>query len=138
MTHRLAFHFLHEYDPGLEGITLNIELSHAQARTRVLAKLDTGASLCIFQREHGEALGLDIEHGAPQRIATATGSFLAYGHELMLTVPGLELNITAYFAGLHGFPRNVLGRRGWLDQVRIALIDYDGKLYLSHYNDTSE
>lgn len=33
------------------------------------------------------------------------------------------------------FPRNVLGRQGWLNQVRLALIDYDGKLFLSHYND---
>ena len=66
---------------------------------------------------------------------TATGSFIAYGHEVKLLTLDLEINTTIYFAELYGFPRNVLGRRGWLDQVRLALIDYEGKLYLSHYDE---
>jgi len=31
--------------------------------------------------------------------------------------------------------RNILGREGWLQLVRLAIIDYDEELYLSLYND---
>jgi len=31
--------------------------------------------------------------------------------------------------------RNVLGRRGFMEQVRLGLIDYEGKLYLSSYDE---
>jgi hypothetical protein len=27
--------------------------------------------------------------------------------------------------------RNVLGRRGWLDRVRLGIVDYESALYLS-------
>ena len=135
MEHQLTFHILHEYDAGIEGISVDAILSLAGNQTRVQANLDTGASFCIFQREHGEELGLEIERGTPQKIGTATGSFIAYGHEVKLITLGLEIDATVYFAGIYGFPRNVLGRQGWLNQVRLALIDYEGKLFLSHYDE---
>ena len=40
-----------------------------------------------------------------------------------------------YFAQDENFKRNVLGRHGWLDRVLIGINDYDGKLYLSRYED---
>ena len=134
MTHQLTFHILHEYDAGLGGVSLDAILSLTGNQTRVQANLDTGASFCIFQREHGEELGIEIERGTMQRIGTATGSFIAYGHEVKLITLGLEIDTIVYFASFYGLPRNVLGRRGWLDQVRLALIAYEGKLFLSHYD----
>jgi hypothetical protein len=98
------------------------------------AKVDTGASYCIFERTHGEVLGLDIEGGTPQIFGTAAGSFLAYGHEVTLSVLGIETITTVYFAADENFTRNVPGRQGWLNRVRLGLIDYDGSLYLSAYD----
>jgi hypothetical protein len=40
-----------------------------------------------------------------------------------------------YFAAHEGLPRNVLGRRGWLDHVRLGLVDHDAKLYMSGYEE---
>ena len=37
-------------------------------------------------------------------------------------------NVTVYFAAHESFTRNVLGRRGWLDQVRVGLVEYESKL----------
>jgi len=37
------------------------------------------------------------------------------------------------FAQDSGFNRNFLGRSGWLDRLRIAIIDYDRMLLLSAY-----
>lgn len=52
-----------------------------------------------------------------------------------MAVLGLAYDTTVYFADDPQFGRNVLGRQGWLDCVQLGLIDYDGKLYLSDYND---
>lgn len=100
-----------------------------------MTKLDTGASFCIFRRIYGELLGLTIESGQPETLSTPMGSFLAYGHDVTLVTLGLEFQTTVYFAADENFTRNVLGRQGWLDRVRLGLFDYEGKLLLSDYND---
>ena len=83
----------------------------------------------------GEQLGLTIENKYPQWFSTATGRFLAFGHEVTLQFAGIEFNALVYFAADASFNRNVLGRFGGLDHLRIGLVDYDGKLYLSKYGD---
>jgi hypothetical protein len=76
---------------------------------------------------------LDIESGTPVEISTATGNFRAYGHEVALTVLDIETVSTVYFAESDYFDRNVLGRIGWLDRVKLGLIEQEGKLFLSEY-----
>lgn len=135
MPYTLTFEDLLEYDAGKEGITVPTTLSSGGDYVRVESKLDTGASHCIFERFQGELLGLDIESGFPEWIDTATGSFLAYGHGVTLSVRGFDFDIIAYFAKDEWFNRNVLGRHGWLNRIRMGLIDYEGKLYLSRADD---
>lgn len=107
------------------------------ARIRVPdTKLDTGASFCIFTRGIGEALGLIVEDGIRQPISLANGQrMMTYGHVVTLESLALRLEVTAYFAEDPAFVRNVLGRNGWLQKIRIGLVDYDGGLYVSHYDD---
>ncbi len=100
-----------------------------------MAKFDPGSNFCIFRRVVGESLGFDIESGVPQWISTATGSFLTYGHEATLNVLGFETTAIVYFAAEEHFQINVLGRVGWLNRIRMGLIDYDGRLFLSAYDD---
>jgi hypothetical protein len=130
----LSFRERQDYDPGEDGITVSVILSTGYKQVRLLAKVDTGASNCIFQREYGEELGLDLEAGTPKRFGTVVDSFLAYGHDLTLSALGYDLAVTAYFASVLSFPRNVLGRHGWLQLMRLGLVDYDGKLYASRYD----
>ncbi len=89
------------------------------------ARADTGASLCIFQRMHAETVGIAVESGVPTRISTVTGAFLAYAHRVALGVLGLEVESTVYFAESPAMPRDVLGQTGWLDRMRLALVDHD-------------
>src|SRR5690242_9936981 len=100
----------------------------------VEAKIDTGSSYCIFQRKYGETLGLDVETGLLIKIATVTGNFIAYGHFVTISVLDYQFDSFLYFAADESFTRNVLGRHGWLDHFRIAIIDYEGKLYLNPYD----
>jgi len=135
--HNLTFSTLHLYDAGESGITLPIGLRCRTGSVDLKVKLDTGASHCIFQRNYADSLGIDVETGEEKEFGTASGKFIAYGHEVVIIAFDLEFQATAYFAKEYYITRNVLGREGWLYKVRIGLIDYDGKLYMSHYDDDS-
>ncbi len=134
MAYQLSFERLAQYDPGLSGITIEVILKLFEKDVSLTAKVDTGASYCIFERRHGEALGLNIEGGLLQPISTATDRFITYGHEITLSVAGFEFDSMVYFADDDAIKRSVLGRHGWLDRVMLGLIDYEGKLLLSQYD----
>lgn len=138
MEYELRFEDLLLYNSGALGITVPVTIRLHQDFVRFDAKLDTGATYCIFERAHGEQLGLGIESGHPERIGTAMGSFLAYGHAVTLSVSGFDFDIMAYFAADESFNRNVLGRHGFLNRMLIGLDDYAGKLYLRRGDDNSE
>jgi predicted aspartyl protease len=75
-------------------ISIPIQLKVGERVVRIHAKVDTGATFCIFQREHGEELGIDIEGGQRLRISTAAGEFTAFGHEITLESLGWEFAST--------------------------------------------
>jgi len=131
--HKLEFEKLIDYDAGLDGISLNVELRLGENSTNFVAKIDTGSTFCVFQRAHGAALGLDIEKGFLRRISTAVGSFSAHAHGITIVTNEFEFDSWVFFAADDGFRVNVLGRNGWLNRVIIGINDYDGKLYLSRY-----
>lgn len=131
---RLTFEREYAYNIEADGIELPVALSTLNETIELLAKLDTGATNCIFAREVGEALGFHIESGEIRRFSTATGSFTTYGHGVTLRCLGVEVDTEVYFAVDLDFQRNVLGRRGWLEQVRLALIDYERRLFVSPYS----
>jgi hypothetical protein len=133
MTYQLSFSQVLNYDAGQPSITVPVTLSLDQVIVDCAAKLDTGASLCVFAREYGEQLGLGIADGIRQVVGTVTGSFVVYLHEVNLSVAGMEFDALVGFTEDEGFPRNVLGRRGFLERVGLGLVDYEGKLYLSLY-----
>lgn len=132
--HHLSFAIRHDYSSA-EAIILAVILRYGDKEIDADAYLDTGSTFCVFRRQFAETLGLDVESGDAIRLSTATGTFAAYGHMLTLETLGLTFETTVYFAEHEGFPRNVLGRRGWLDRLRIAIIEYDGNLYASRYDE---
>lgn len=138
MMQSLSFSSLIEYDPGLAGIEIPIQLGHLEKQINLKPKLDTGSANCIFERWYGELLGLDVEAGELKTFGTATGTFRAYGHWLTLTVEQYSFDVIVFFAKDHVFNRNVLGRIGFMQLVRLGVIDFDGKLYLSRRDDDFE
>lgn len=131
---KLSFRIEYQYKQE-RGILLPVALRYGDREADLFARVDTGASFCIFQRVHAETLGVALESGTPTRISTVTGSFVAYAHQVALAVLGIEVDATAYFAADPAMPRDVLGQTGWLDRVRLGLVDHDRELYLSHYDD---
>ncbi|MGI8638575.1 MAG: aspartyl protease family protein [Pyrinomonadaceae bacterium] len=133
MIHKLEFEKLLNYDAGIDGISLNVELRLGDNSTNFAAKIDTGSTFCVFERAHGEALGLDVESGFLRRISTVVGSFSAHGHGVTIVTADFEFDSWVFFVADESFRVNVLGRNGWLNRLIIGINDYDGKLYLSRY-----
>ncbi|HVF26665.1 MAG TPA: aspartyl protease family protein [Pyrinomonadaceae bacterium] len=137
MKRQLTFDAEHDYSTR-EAIELTVTLRDGDLFTSFEASIDTGSTFCIFKRGHAETLHLVVEAGTPLRVSTATGTFTAYGHTLMLETLTFSFETTVYFAAHEGLPRNVLGRRGWLNTVQLGIVDYEGKLYVSRYDEEPE
>jgi hypothetical protein len=131
---QLEFSHEYHYPDKPEGITLPAFLSFAGKTISVEAKVDTGATYCLFRREHGVELGLPVEQGLYFVLDTLAGLLEAFGHEVTLQTCGLVFQSTVYFAKQPGLRRNLLGRQGWLRNLRMAVIDYDNLLYLRRYD----
>lgn len=138
VSHSLNFGARLLYDPALPGITVPVRLLIGEVWVETDAKLDTGSSHSVFAREIAEALGIVVGAGEPIRIATVNGAFLAYGHTIAIRAIEQQLDAMEYFAAEYGFPRNVLGRRGFIDRLRLGIVDYDGVLLASAYDDALE
>ncbi len=64
---KLSFRIKYQYKDE-RGILLPVALRYADRESDFFARVDTGASFCIFQRLHAEMVGIAVEYGAPTRI----------------------------------------------------------------------
>lgn len=134
MPTQLTFTEKLSYKDESSGINIGVMLSHGENDIFVSAKVDTGAAVCLFSREAGAELGIEVEHGIPITLDSLGGSVEAFGHEVILQTGELIFQSLVYFAKYPGLPRNLLGRQGWLRNLKLAVIDYDNLLYLNTYN----
>jgi hypothetical protein len=137
MTFELSFDKRHGYRSLKSGITIETKLRSGENEIITDAKIDTGSQICLFGRDVGEALGLNIESGWRMPVSTLTGSLVTFGHAVTLETLGLVFESFVYFADSYDVRRNILGREGWLQLVRLAVVDYDAELYLSPYQEPS-
>jgi len=135
MSFQLEFSHRHQYKDSGSGIPLEVRLRFGGEEVKCPAKVDPGAQYCLFSRELAEQLGIDVESGMRSSFGTLTGSLIAYGHEVRLITFDVVSDAVVYFAEDYGLPRNLLGRIGWLQRIRLAIIDYDLELYLRDYNE---
>ena len=134
MSEQLAFSLKHVYPDDPDGIMLEVILRHGDEQVRVPASVDCGAAFCVFSREIGVLLGLDIESGLPKRFGSLAGTLDAFGHDVTIQFAEIVIPATVYFAKHPGIPRNLLGRNGWIRQLRVGLVDYDNTIYLARYD----
>ena len=130
----IEFSRTHSYLPAGDGISLPVFLNNGAERVKLLAHVDTGASHCLFERRHAELLNLDVEAGAPVAFRTATGRVEAFGHLVTIGTLGLNFESVVNFFADERIDKNLLGRLGWLDRIRLGLIDHDGVLDVASYD----
>ena len=75
MSESLEFDEVFYYDTLKKGITVIVKIYYDAESREINAKIDTGAENCIFERKHGERLGIEIESGREQIFSTAAGNF---------------------------------------------------------------
>ena len=130
----LEFAAVHSYATEQDGIFVPVVLKSGENRVRLSAGVDTGATFCIFRSELAEALGLALSSGNPKRFRTANSSFEAFGHDVELSFLGVTTYSTVYFFADAAINKNVLGRVGWLDRVRLGLVEHASQIYLARYD----
>ena len=81
---QLNFAQEYRYPDDEEGISIEVKLFYAGHGFEVWAKVDSGASVCLFSNEIGLKLGIPIEQGIPIRLGGLGGSLEAFGHEVIL------------------------------------------------------
>ena len=106
----ISFDKVFEYNTLKTGITVLVVMQYNGKTIDLEAKIDTGATDCVFERKHAERLGIDVESGEFISFNTAAGNFEAYAHEVGLSVLEIETFSRVYFAKAESFTRNVLGR----------------------------
>jgi len=131
----LSFRTRHAYDPADRGIRLRISLRAGTKVVQSFAYVDTGAEFCVFDRGIADGLLIELDHGTRMDFTTVAGRFRAYGHEVTIAVLDVQVHAMVYFYEDASIKRNVLGRNGWLNRVRLGLVDYDSMVYVSAYDD---
>jgi len=135
METQLNFSTSYRYSDLEDGLTLPVLLSRNGLTQQTTAKVDTGAEVCLFSNALGVRLGLQVESGLYTALDSLGGPLEAFGHEVILQSCGMAFPSFVYFAKYAGLRRNLLGRQGWLRQLRIAVVDYENLIYLNRYDE---
>ncbi len=130
---QLNFDEEHRYKNDDYGIPILVRLTYGGTSIEVTAKEDTGCAVCLFSHEDGLDLGVPVEQGLPMQLGGLAGSLDVFGHEVTLQTGNIAFQSFVYFAKYPNLPRNLLGRQGWLRNLKLGVIDYDNLLYLSAY-----
>ena len=131
MSYEIQFAVKQIYDSREVGITIETTLRRNHLSVVLNAKVDTGAEFCLFARELGEELDIDVESGYQKNLLTLAGDLSAFGHYVELETLGLKFDSLVYFAQDYALNRNLLGRQGWLQLIRFGLDDYRSEIYIS-------
>jgi hypothetical protein len=121
-----------EYEETSAGILVPIRLVRGDRSVELTARLDTGAADCLFDRSYADILGL-ADSGIQRDYRTVTGSFRAFGHEVTIETLGLQWSALVFFHSMRNPAYAFVGRRGWLDRVRLGIVHYEQRLFLAQY-----
>ncbi len=117
------------YEESATGILLPVRLIHDGRSVELSARLDTGAADCLFDRYYADILELPAT-GLERTYRTVTGSFQAFGHEVTIETLGLRWSAMVFFHGIGNPAHSFVGRRGWLDRVRLGIVHRERRLFL--------
>ena len=135
MTHKIVYRHRMEYDTKVAGVVLPVTLLANDRVAAVNAAVDTGSTLCVFQHEIAERLGIMVEGGVEDYVSAMGTIIKVYGHEVTLVLEDLSMDLMVYFPAYQHIPRNLLGRQGFLQRMLFGLDDYEGVVYFGYHGD---
>ncbi len=131
MSFPIDFHKKETYDSLKTGITIDAILRFGANEQSCSAKVDTGSEYCFFTRIIADALEIDVESGYREKFSTLGGGVIGYAHQIELETLGLRFQSYVYFADSYSINRNLLGRQGWLQLIKLGIDDYRSEIYLA-------
>lgn len=131
MSFQIDFEKKEKYESIKTGITIDAVLRYGSLEQMCSAKIDTGAEFCLFTRIVAEALEIDVESGYREKFSTLGGGLFGYAHQIELETLGVQFQSYVYFAESYAITRNLLGRQGWLQLIKLSIDDYRSEIYLT-------
>jgi len=98
---------------------LDVTLVGPGGEDDLIAIIDTGAELSLFNGERAPGIGLDLTAGRRQVMSGLAGQLIAWIHEVDLEIFGSRFRCEVAFSD-YSIPRELLGRHTFFTQVRIA------------------
>lgn len=86
------------YKDESSGINIAVILNYGDRDVLVAAKVDMGVAVCLFSREAGTSLGLEVEQAIPTVLDSLGGTIDAFGHGVILQTGQLIFQSVVYFA----------------------------------------
>ncbi len=93
------FRSTYSYEESESGILVPVSLTSGSLSVEMKARLDTGASDCLFDRSYAEMLGIYAEAGFRRTYQTVAGSFVAFGHEVSVRLLDAGAGLTGFASG---------------------------------------
>lgn len=108
---------------GILRPVIPIKLKNKNQEIGYQVLVDSGADLCLFDAEMGEAIGIEVTKGGPREIFGVGGkASLYYIHHVTIDVGGHDYLIEAGFmpnvAG-RVMPYGLVGQRGFFDNFSV-------------------
>lgn len=138
MTTQLHFSVSRRFKTTALGIIIPCALEYNALLAGFEAKVDPGSEYCLFARELADELGIEVLEGPPVRLSTLTGGLTANAHTVILHTLGLRFESLVLFHPAYGADRNLLGRRGWLNNLHMALTMDDEMIHLKSLAEAEE
>jgi hypothetical protein len=135
VAYNIAYRYRYNYDLDQSGIVQPVSLVANGLTEMTVAAIDTGSSLCVFQREIADSLGIPVVDGILDYVSAMGTMIRVYGHEVTLGLGDLSVELFVYFPEYQRIPRNLLGRQGFLQRVLFGLDDYEGVVYFGYHSD---
>lgn len=89
-------------------------------KIKVLALVDSGASMSVFQPDIAQDLGIKIETGKPTELQGVGGKITGYIHNLTLQCAHKTIECPVVFSHQYKVSFNLLGRSGFFDSFLIT------------------
>ena len=112
-------------------ITAFIHTGNSQLpKSKILALVDSGASMSIFQADMATELGIKIETGKPTNLQGVGGTITGYIHNLIIDVARKTVECPVVFSAEYKVSVNLLGRKGFFDAFQITFNESKKQLSL--------
>lgn len=101
-----------------------IKIVNGASRISCQVLVDSGADLCLFDEELGEAVGLKVRRGKPNEVFGVGGkASIYYIHDVVIEVGGWPFKIKAGFmpsVGGRVAPYSIVGQAGFFEHFKVV------------------